>query len=236
LAAKDLARQQPAAEHVAAAVAAGDVLPPIGLGAGSFTRLGGAIYLVNVLARLRFPQSVPALAGLNPWELLGALTAGLLGHRLPAFAADPLWAIVSQLAGQEAGRPWGSSLPEPAAFWLPTAWLDLLPAEQAALGGAAAQSLEELPEPSAQLMAPNLLWWVQRLRPYLAALLYHLLGEPADAVELLLHQPGTLYVTRTHVDLLLSVEQICIPVRRAGLDQTPGWRPDYGHIITVHFE
>ena len=52
----------------------------------------------------------------------------------------------------------------------------------------------------------------------------------------LFHQPGTLYASRTHVDLVLSVEQISIPLRRAGLDRTPGWRPEFGYIITIHFE
>jgi hypothetical protein len=233
-AAEDRAGQQPTGEHRTSAE--GDLRPSTGLGTGAFTRLGGAIYLVNLLSRLGLPGSIPALAGLNPWELLGGLAAGLLGRRLPAFAADPLWAIVSELAGQEPGRPWGESLPAPAAFRLPAAWLDLLPPGQAAAIRAAAPSLEEPPELAAKLMAQNLAWWVQRLRPYVAVLLDHLLGRPADAVETLLHQPGTLYVSRTHVDLLLSVEQISIPVRRAGLDQTPGWRPEFGYIITIHFE
>jgi hypothetical protein len=32
------------------------------------------------------------------------------------------------------------------------------------------------------------------------------------------------------------LEQVSIPMRRAGLDHTPGWLPDFGYIVTIYFE
>ncbi len=84
--------------------------------------------------------------------------------------------------------------------------------------------------------APALAWWVRRLQPFIAQLLARLTGLGPDAAAILFHQPGTLYAGRTHVDLVLPLEQIRMPLRRAGLDRTPGWRPEFGYIITIHFE
>ena len=242
------------------------------LGAGSFTRLGGAIYFINLLTRLGLPEAIPALADLNPWELLGGLVAGLLGGSLEHYAADSLWAMISELAALEPDRTWGATLPPVDEFRLPAAWLALLPpgrviAYEGPTGhlqlwaGApgylladlrAGTSLDEWPdldhspeapagledvhELAGQMLSPNLAWLVRRLRPFLGQLLAQLLGHPDAAAETLFRQPATLYVSRTHVDMLLSVEQASISVRRAGLDLSPGWRPEFGYIITIHFE
>lgn len=247
------------------------------LATGTFTQLGGVIFLVNLMIMLGLPASIPALARLNPWSLLGALAATLLGRRFAEFAADPLWAAVNELGGEETIRPWGSSLLPAAEFRIPPAWLDLLPPqdlvayrEPAAgrlqvwagepgylladlppdISPAAARAewpglaevatppagIEDLPAGASTWLAPALAWWVQRLQPFSARFLARLTGLEPDAAALLFHQPGTLYAGRTHVDLVLPVDQVSIPLRRAGLDRTPGWRPEFGYIITIHFE
>lgn len=244
---------------------------------GTFTRLGGAILFINVLTLLGLPESIPALAQLSPWALLGGLTACMLGDRLQEFAGDPLWSVLDALVGQEAVRPWGAELSYGTAFQVPSTWHHLLPparleAYRESAGGrlqvwaaeprylladlprgtsfAAAQELwpalaetaippagpDDLPAGAGELLAPALAWWVRRLQPFLAQLLVRFTGQGLDAAANLLYQPGTLYVSRTHVDLVLSVEQISIPLRRAGFDRTPGWRPEFGRIITIHFE
>lgn len=247
------------------------------LGRGTFTRLGGAIFLVNLMILLGLPQSIPALARLNPWSLLGALAASLLGRRFAEYAADPLWTAIDELGGEETLRPWGAHVDPAAAFRVPGAWGKLLPPEhvvayrEPAFGGlqvwaggppyllaelppegalAAAKeewpalaatalppaNLEELTPEANRLLAPELAWWVRRLQLFIAQLLARLTGLGPDAAAILLYQPGTLYAGRTHVDLVLPLEQISIPLRRAGLDQTPGWQPEFGYIITIHFE
>lgn len=46
---------------------------------------------------------------------------------------------------------------------------------------------------------------------------------------------GTLYISRTHIDLVMGMPQISVPVRIAGLDANPGWIPELGRVITFHF-
>lgn len=48
--------------------------------------------------------------------------------------------------------------------------------------------------------------------------------------------PGRLYVTPTHVDFLTDINNISIPLRKAGLDRDPGWLADFGRVIKFHFE
>jgi hypothetical protein len=83
------------------------------------------------------------------------------------------------------------------------------------------------------LCASNLAWYVVRMRPFLIHLLQHLTGE---SIASIIHQPANLFYSRTHVDLRLALEQISIPLRRAGLDQSPGWLPVYGYIVTIYFD
>jgi hypothetical protein len=50
-----------------------------------------------------------------------------------------------------------------------------------------------------------------------------------------LTSPGLVLVTRTHVDVVLSLEDVDLPVRVAGLDRDPGWVPMLGRIVLFHF-
>jgi hypothetical protein len=56
----------------------------------------------------------------------------------------------------------------------------------------------------------------------------------ANLQEILLRD-GTLYITRTHIDLVMGMQQISVPARLAGLDANPGWVPELGRIIAFHF-
>jgi hypothetical protein len=42
-------------------------------------------------------------------------------------------------------------------------------------------------------------------------------------------------VTATHVDLVMPMNEISVPVRLAGLDANPGWVPELGRVVTFHF-
>jgi hypothetical protein len=70
-------------------------------------------------------------------------------------------------------------------------------------------------------------------------LLVRILNDPAiDAdtlQEALLCKRGWLIAGRTHVDLYMTMDQISIPIRRAGLDCDPSWVPDLGRIVLFHF-
>jgi len=49
-------------------------------------------------------------------------------------------------------------------------------------------------------------------------------------------QPGRIAVSRTHVDVILDLEQIDLAVRSSGLDQNPGWVRSLGRIVSFHFD
>jgi len=87
---------------------------------------------------------------------------------------------------------------------------------------------------------PPLERWRLWVFPFLRWLLKRALGAAAETDEALarelLLKKGRLYCTRTHVDLVMSLEEVSLPVRRAGLDANPGWSPDLMRVVTFHFE
>jgi hypothetical protein len=89
-------------------------------------------------------------------------------------------------------------------------------------------------------LSHSTIWWLERVLGFIRHLLARTLGEPLSdtqqLAELLLYKRGRLLVSRTHIDLLMSMDQISLPVRRAGLDQDPGWMPDLAHIVLFHFD
>ena len=50
-----------------------------------------------------------------------------------------------------------------------------------------------------------------------------------------LMSPGLVRVTSTHVDVVLSLEDVDLAVRLAGLDRDPVWVPLLGRIVLFHF-
>lgn len=179
------------------------------------------------------------LAGLAPDQPWGALLPPPDAFRLPAVWVErlpPRQILAHRHRDSDRLQLWTADpgylladLPADAPL---TAWPLLDPQL------AAPVNLEDLPKAADRRLSPHLAWYARRLRPFLACYLTHLLGvdDQAAAVMTLFQQPATLYLSRTHLDLVQSLEQISLPLRRAGLDQNPGWRPEFGHIITIHFE
>jgi hypothetical protein len=79
--------------------------------------------------------------------------------------------------------------------------------------------------------------WLALSLPYARLRLALALGlDPADDLDRpLLARRGALYVSTTHVDLMLSLESTSIAVRLAGLDRNPGWIAEYGRVVLFHF-
>lgn len=48
-------------------------------------------------------------------------------------------------------------------------------------------------------------------------------------------RPGAVYVSRTHVDVVLPLDGIDLAARLSGLDQDPGWVPELARIVLFHF-
>ena len=88
-------------------------------------------------------------------------------------------------------------------------------------------------------MDPALLDWLALIVPFIRLHLRNSFRLPSEAktdlIKTLFFHPGELYVTASHVDLVMTLETISLPIRMAGLDLDPGWMPDFGRVITFHF-
>ena len=51
----------------------------------------------------------------------------------------------------------------------------------------------------------------------------------------LAHREGRIASTRTHLDVLFSLDQVDLRLRRAGLDVDPGWLPWFGRVVRFHY-
>ena len=103
----------------------------------------------------------------------------------------------------------------------------------------AAVRLPYLPATVRAAVAPGLGWWLRRADGFVRYVIARQLRcAPHDLpahLAGLCRRRGWVTTSRTHVDLYLSMEQVDMAARRSGLDQDPGWAPDFGRIITFHF-
>lgn len=164
------------------------------------TAWGGVFYLIHLLEDQGLPRAaedewhLETLAG--PWGTLDLVARGLLAHRFPKIAGDPLWPVLEQLAGWPEGR----DVPPPRlGDWLEHA----LPALRDRLLLALDEDAEE--------------------------------EEGPDPIERLLAVPARVHLTSSHLDVVTGLDQMWLPARRAGLDRNPGWLPDYGRVVLIHF-
>ncbi|PZV06765.1 MAG: hypothetical protein DCF32_09070 [Leptolyngbya sp.] len=144
-----------------------------------------------------------------------------------ATAVGGLWYLVNVLVALDwPGRtttltPW-HQLPALAQALLPDVPLDPVWGLLAEIAG------DPIPQ-------SDLVQWQEttlaQVRPYLAARL-----EQPEAIADYLLEPATLYLTRTHVDVVFALDQIRLDVRMAGLDQDPGWVPELARAIAFHYE
>lgn len=80
--------------------------------------------------------------------------------------------------------------------------------------------------------------WLSRLMPYVRARLRKALGlaDTEDPSAVVCRHSARVLVTPTHVDVFLTLAELPIELRRAGLDRNPGWVPAAGRFIEIHFE
>jgi hypothetical protein len=79
--------------------------------------------------------------------------------------------------------------------------------------------------------------WIGRLATYADARLRGALGlEPGDDLAgVLLRHRARVFASGTHVDVALSLADLPLSVRYAGLDRDPGWIPAAGRFVALHF-
>ena len=81
--------------------------------------------------------------------------------------------------------------------------------------------------------------WLALVLPFVRFRLGQALGLDDPATELdaaLLLRPARLQLSATHLDLVMALDTVSIPARRAGLDRDPGWLSDFGRVIKFYFE
>lgn len=112
-------------EHVPEAAA---VAPWAGLD-GCETRLGGALFLLNLFVGLRLPECFDEEYALSEhitgWGLTELLARALLGEAVNEFEDDPLWGALAHLDGRAAGEPPAAGLRVGHSYRAPARWLKL---------------------------------------------------------------------------------------------------------------
>ena len=80
--------------------------------------------------------------------------------------------------------------------------------------------------------------WFERLAAYLGVRLRYALGQKSAraAVRLLCALPANVAASATHVDVQMSLRDLPVEIRLAGLDRDPGWVPAAGRFVAFHFE
>jgi hypothetical protein len=195
--------------------------------------------------------ALAALSGRNAGERLGAGLPRRAAYRLPAE-----WVAHLPADGNEpwawAARGCRLRLWSRGGYLLSETRRDALPAvaqadHEAQRWGVGAMPRERFGNaPLAKLSGPliasidhALKRWLSFVFPFLRWRLASALGiDPMEASlkDVVLARPGRLYVTATHVDLMIELETVSLPVRLAGLDRNPGWLGEFGRVIMFHFE
>jgi hypothetical protein len=80
--------------------------------------------------------------------------------------------------------------------------------------------------------------WVARLGGYADARLHRALDLPLDRplAPVLFERRARVFVSPTHLDVVLRLAELPLEARFAGLDRTPGWLPAAGRYVAFHFE
>lgn len=225
---------------------------PFNLDDGVTTELGGIFYLVNLMCYLDLPDMFEQdwrLASLiGPWGVLELLGRGLIGRSTvtndmqgpSAYADDALWPLLAHLAGRDIGTLPGADhpgAPEVASVHLPANWLQKTPSD--ARAGFSHAPVDPLHSHLLRGLNPHLRPWLAAVLPFVRRRLQLALGLSADADDLtadVLARPARIYATATHVDVVMRLDTVTLPIRLAGLDRDPGWLPDFGRVIKLHFE
>ena len=183
------------------------------------TSFGGIFYLMNLALYLDlygdFSTPRQPGIGLSPWDFMALVGEQLVGERIHV---DPVWPLLARLAGRDEGVSPGQNF-RPPAEWrrqMMEHW------------GYDEQCLPERPDDSP---------FVEWIMPFIRVRLMRALGlnQEEELASVLCEHRARVLVTATHVDVILSLADLPIAIRLAGLDRNPGWIPAAGRYVTFHF-
>jgi hypothetical protein len=225
------------------------------------TDLGGVFFLINLALALGLygDFSTPDEPGidLHPWDFVTLLARELLAE--PAGPDDPVWALLSGLAGRRPRDRPGAGFAPSLDWQVPPEWvvpfgadgtwrwsraggrlrvehdagflvLDLTRASLSALRPYGLPRLRR--KALARESAVPLRRWVARVGRYAIARLA-LAGVDAQT---LLRRPARVHVSPAHVDVVMALATLPLEIRRAGLDRDPGFVPATRRHLAFHFE
>jgi hypothetical protein len=220
---------------------------------GCETRLGGVLFLLNLLRGLRLPECFDEEYRLSEhitgWGLAELLARALLGDACAEFEDDPLWGALAHLDGRKANEPPAPGLRVGSTYRAPARWLKLFAPREDETGVEPSTSLEErfgsfegLRAHGGARLPADLRRWMGWTFPFVAYALRRSLAdvggaaEDEESVRELLVRRGRLYCTATHVDLVMEASSVSFAARRAGLDASLGWVRDLMRVVAFHFE
>lgn len=76
---------------------------------------------------------------------------------------------------------------------------------------------------------------VPAIRRYLQIILELKSVDPKAILNNLLACDAQIFIGGCHIDMVADVENTSFEIRCSGLDQDPGWLPDYGRVVLFHF-
>jgi hypothetical protein len=203
-------------------------------GAPTRTRLGGLFYLLDVALALElygdFTTPLEPGIALDPWDFVALLGAHLLEAPLPA---DPVWPLLAGLASHPR-----DAFDPPREWRVPESWLAQFEPVPLVVRRTAGRLVHWHPDgfPVVDVaLGPDLCRdpldrWIAWIGAYLRARI----GRELCARMLV--QRAQVFVTPTRVDVALSLAELPIEVRLAGLDRSPGWIPAARRHVELHFE
>jgi hypothetical protein len=102
-----------------------------------------------------------------------------------------------------------------------------------------AAPIDSMDTPLAGHLGTGLRQWAGFVAPYVRRRLVLAVecepDDPAALTRTVLAVPGRIYVTSSHVDIVMSLDDASTAIRRAGLDRDPGWSPAAGRVVLFHF-
>ncbi len=204
------------------------------------TSLAGVFYLVNLIRELDLPHcfddQCPLSRTIGAWGVLELLARGILSRSSLVTQNDLIWKILAQADHRELPIPPGVNFYLPHDLYLPQKWQsykfsslsvnqDMQPIHSA--------------HPLLKDLNPSVFRWLEFVIPFICSLLHERLNitspRQQDWIPVLIVYPGKVYLTTSHVDVVMSLDHISMPVRVAGLDCNPGWVPDFGRVFYFHF-